>query len=83
MYGPLEVGHSIPILGSLYDRNQAKQLTDPSIQGHEASLESTAVGVHTPDSKVHDHSAVDRPGSGQWHVITCTGGQWSHEVIRG
>ena len=55
MYGPLEVGHSIPIIGSLYDRNQAVQTTDPSIQGQEASLESTAAEVHTPDSKVHDH----------------------------
>ena len=55
VYGPLEVGHNIPMLGSLYDRNQGKQITDPSIQGQEASLESTVVGVYTPDSKVRDH----------------------------
>ena len=55
VYGPLGVGHSIPILGSLYDQNQAAKYSDPSIQGQEASLESTAAGVNTPDSKVRDH----------------------------
>ena len=55
MYGPLGVGHSVPILGSVYDRNQAAKYSDPSIQGQEASLESTAAGVNTPDSKVRDH----------------------------
>ena len=55
VYGPLGVGHSVPILGSVYDRNQAAKYSDPSIQGQEASLESTAAGVNTPDSKVRDH----------------------------
>ena len=35
--------------------NQKNQITDPSKKGQEASLELTAAGVQTPDSKVRDH----------------------------
>ena len=55
MYGPLGVGHSVPIMGSLHDRNQQNQTSDPSRKGQEAPLELTAAGVQTPDSKVRDH----------------------------
>ena len=55
VFGPLGVGHSVPILGSLYDQNQDVQHTDPSIKGQEATLESSVAGVNTPDSKVRDH----------------------------
>ena len=55
MFGPLEVGHNIRLLGSLYDRNQDIKHTDPSSKGQEVSLKSSIVGVKTPDSKVRDH----------------------------
>ena len=55
MFGPLGVGYIVPLVGSLYNQNQTAQNTDPSKKGQEASLESTAAGVNTPNSKVRDH----------------------------
>ena len=55
MFGPLGVGYSVPLVGSLYNRNQTEEHSDPSKKGQGASLESTAAGVNTPDSKVRDH----------------------------
>ena len=74
MYGPLGVGHSVPIMGSLHDRNQQNQTSDQSRKGQEAPLELTAAGVQNPDSKVCDSLAVDCPGSDQWHASACAGG---------
>ena len=74
VYGPLGVGHSVPILGSLYDRNQKNQITDPSKKGQEASLELTAAGVQTPDSKVRDHLLLTVQAVVHGTFITCTGG---------
>ena len=47
VFGPLGVGYSVPLVGSLYNRNQTAQNTDPSKKGQEASLESTTAGVNT------------------------------------
>ena len=55
MFGPLGVGYSVPLVGSLYNRNQTEKNSDQPKKGQEASLESTAAGVNTPDSKVRDH----------------------------
>ena len=55
MFGPLGVGYSVPLMGSLYNRNQTEEHSDPSKKGQGASLESTAAGGNTLDSKVRDH----------------------------
>ena len=54
--GPLGIGHSIPIMGSSYDRNQTtKRITNLSIQRLEATFDSFATVAIAPESKIHDH----------------------------
>ena len=43
LFDPLGVGHSIPIMGSLYDRNQfVEGKINPSIKRLEATIDSSA-----------------------------------------
>ena len=53
---PLGLGHSVPIMGSLHDRNHiAKRMINPSTQRLEATVDPTAVETIALGSKVLDH----------------------------
>ena len=53
---PLGVGHSIPIMGSLHNRNQiADGITNPSTQRQEVTFDPIAVEAIAPGSKFRDH----------------------------
>ena len=56
LIGPLGVGHSVPIMGSLHDRNQtANGMTDPSTHRLEATFDPITMEAIAPWSKVCDH----------------------------
>ena len=56
MFDPLGVGHSIPIMGSLYDRNQfVEGKINPSIKRLEATVDSSAAEAKAQESTVRDH----------------------------
>ena len=82
LFGLLGVGHSIPIMGSLYDQNRTtKEIVNLSIQRLEATFDLTTMEAIALESKVRDHLLLTVQGNDQWHSTMCLGGQWRYSFI--